>query len=143
MTLINNDLNMDDDDRQSLEDMLRVCLAGYRDGQWFNLEELYVALEVQYTRTRDGSLDRIISQSLSEWNWYCKHRGRGILAYVRRDRPTSPVGFALVDGSVEVTTHSWPPYIRPKPSPIEVAQSLAVREKISRIAKLRATTPCG
>ena len=133
MTLTDNNSELDDEVVEIMEALMKEKLSSHRADQRFDLEELYAEMEIQYTRTRDGSLDGIISQALDDWNWHCMHRGRGILSYVRRNRPTDPVEFTLADGTVRSTDYSWPPYEAPKPSPDRIAELEEVRQKLQRL----------
>lgn len=133
MILTDNDYKMDDDIIETMEESLLEYLEGYREDEWFTLRHLYETLEIKFTSSRDGSLDKIIHHTLDEWNWH-RHQSRYWgLSYIRNSRPIPLKEITFVNGTSIMASESWPPYRLPEPSAERMAQLEETRQKLLKI----------
>lgn len=113
MTSVDNNYPVDDEVCQMVEEELEKLLRHCEREEWVKLEHIYRYLDVNYTRERNGSLDRLIEDTLDRWNWPCEHIGRGQLSYVRSYRRPKSATLTLADGLVVPLIGSWPPPTSP------------------------------
>lgn len=113
MKIIDNDITIDDEVHVLMEELLTDFLEEQPVREPFLLSTLYDSLGIKYTKSRAGTLDKLIDQILEAWNWVNFYRGLNIdLRYVvRRTHCYNPKEIKLTCVATVVTGASWPYYI--------------------------------
>lgn len=93
---------------KQLESAMISALSHYGDSQWFSVSNLAKTLHLPVGFPLQDDLERLISQRLEAWNWYC-HKAKWGDRYVRRNHNTKPKQIMLADRQTVRTGASWPP----------------------------------
>lgn len=98
------------DQRVALEMNLRNALCGFKEHEWFTLEQLIYTMYGDQTHYRIFEHDPIVRSTLLKWNWHCSAPGRADAHFVRINYSSSPKIIQFAKGGMLGTRASWPPY---------------------------------